>query len=342
MTAAIGAVAADELCAGERQIANGVERLVTNELFLLVAQAFHIDDRMVVGDDNRIFQRGAKRVTGRPQALNITHEAKGASTRKLVLERLSRQVALPGLATDQRRIEIDFDFEARTIIRAELRPGCASIDTNRLDDADVAALHAKIDDANRFDGFDERCGASIHDRHFRTVDFNDQVVDTHGVDAGHDMFNGCNGLCGRTADHGAKIGVADIGRNRLHFHHGTVLQRAAEDDARSGFRRLKRHGSRVARMHADTLELNRVGDSCLKTEQSDGHAYQAFSCDPARNAGLVRSQKRGNEVLTETLFPIPMFLHTHTAASSQITVDFALLQTQAFERIERSALAPRR
>ena len=40
VAAAIGAVAADELRAGKRQVANGVERLVANELVLGVTQAF--------------------------------------------------------------------------------------------------------------------------------------------------------------------------------------------------------------------------------------------------------------------------------------------------------------
>ncbi|CUX11099.1 hypothetical protein AGR8A_Cc30318 [Agrobacterium fabrum str. J-07] len=48
--------------------------------------------------------------------------------------------------------------------------------------------------------------------------------------------------------------------------------KALKQNARSGFRGLERHRHRVAGMHANAFKLNSMCDSCLKSEQSDGHA----------------------------------------------------------------------
>ncbi len=128
MTAAIRPVAADELGAGQRQIANGIQRLVTNEFVLGVTQTLDIDHRIVVGNDNGIFQRRAERMPRSPETLDITHEAEGAGARQLGLEGLGGQIAFPLLPADQRAIEVDLDFETRTVIRAELAPGTTGFD----------------------------------------------------------------------------------------------------------------------------------------------------------------------------------------------------------------------
>src|SRR6478736_3592913 len=67
VTAAVGPIAADERSTGERQVANRIECLVAHELVLGVAQAFDVDNGVVVRYDDRILKRRTKRVAGGPK-----------------------------------------------------------------------------------------------------------------------------------------------------------------------------------------------------------------------------------------------------------------------------------
>ena len=66
VAAAHRAVDAEQRRAGQRQIADGVERLVAGEL-VGEAQAFGIEQPLFV-DDERVLERGAERVTARSKA----------------------------------------------------------------------------------------------------------------------------------------------------------------------------------------------------------------------------------------------------------------------------------
>ncbi|MCY1233760.1 hypothetical protein D9M72_463150 [compost metagenome] len=271
MTTAIGTVAADERRAGKRQVAHGVERLVTHE-FVGVTKAFDVDDRIVVGDHDGILQRRAERVTGRPEALDVTHEAERAGTRQFALEHRRRHVALPGLATDQRAIEVDLDLEAHAVIGRELRPGRARFDAHRLDDADVATLDCKGANAHLLDRVDEGFGAAVHDRHFGAVNFDRQVVEAERIDRGHHMFDRSNRRRRRHAENGAEIGVADLRGNRLVFADPAIGENALEHDARIGFRRMEGDRHFCTRVNAISLQRYRACNRRLKPEQFDSHS----------------------------------------------------------------------
>ena len=76
-------------------IADGVNRLVTNEL-VGETYAVGIEDA-VFGDDHRILERGAERVTGIPEFGHVAHEAERARARQL--------------AAEQMRLDVERDFQ---------------------------------------------------------------------------------------------------------------------------------------------------------------------------------------------------------------------------------------
>src|SRR5690606_29394400 len=109
-------------------------------------------------------QGGAQCIAGSPEALHILHETEGARPRDFAAEGLRRDVGGIELAADGRAVEVDLDLEARAIVRAELGPGRAAFDANRLDDADVAPLDGLGADADLIERLDEGGGAAVENR----------------------------------------------------------------------------------------------------------------------------------------------------------------------------------
>ena len=68
----------------------------------------------------------------------------------------------------------------------------------------VPASAVQALEADLFDRLDKFKAAAVHDRHFRTVDFHDQVVDTHAEQSRHQMLDGRDTFRGRIAKNGAK------------------------------------------------------------------------------------------------------------------------------------------
>src|SRR5579863_6772328 len=108
----IGAVGADDRRAGQGEIADGVERLVAHE-FVDVAQAFGVEHRVAVESDG-IFKRRTKRKAGLPKLLDVADEAEGAGAGNIFTEGRGIEVEGAALATNRRRLEIDFNVEAQT------------------------------------------------------------------------------------------------------------------------------------------------------------------------------------------------------------------------------------
>src|SRR5829696_6996730 len=123
MAAAEGPVGAKQRRAGERQIADGVEHLVADEL-VRIAQAFRVDDP-VVADRDRVLERGAEREAGLPKALDVAHEAEGAGPRDLAAVGLACHRQGAPLPADDVVAEIDLDVEPEGVVGAQLREGLA-------------------------------------------------------------------------------------------------------------------------------------------------------------------------------------------------------------------------
>src|SRR6202040_2227063 len=78
------AIGAEQRRARERQIADGIQHLVTDEL-VPKTQTLRIE-HAIFGDDERILQRGAERISGAPQLGDVTHEAERPRPRDLTTE----------------------------------------------------------------------------------------------------------------------------------------------------------------------------------------------------------------------------------------------------------------
>src|SRR5690606_23890813 len=143
-----------------------------------VAQAFHVDDPVIVADHHGVLQGRAQGKTGGPEALDILHEAKGARPSDLAAEAFRIEIEGQRLAPDCRAVEVDVDLEPRPFIGPEFGPGTAGVDTHRLDDTNVATAGGKAFDADLFEGVDIKCGAAVENRHFVAVDVDQDVVDT--------------------------------------------------------------------------------------------------------------------------------------------------------------------
>src|SRR5690606_31011211 len=110
VAAAIGAEAADEARACQRQIAHRIQRLVADEL-VAIAQTLHIDDRIIIADDERILERGTERIACGPKPLHIAQEAEGPRPGDLAPEYIRINVIGIELPADRRTFEIDPDLE---------------------------------------------------------------------------------------------------------------------------------------------------------------------------------------------------------------------------------------
>src|SRR3954471_6900623 len=97
-------ISAEQGAAGQREVADGVQHLVTDE-FVGEARALRIENA-VVADDEGVLERGTQRITRVPQGRDVAHEAEGARARKLAAEYVGFQVDRQSLASDQRVIEL--------------------------------------------------------------------------------------------------------------------------------------------------------------------------------------------------------------------------------------------
>ncbi len=114
------------------------------------------------------------------------------------------------LPADQRMVELDLGLDPEAArIRAELAEGVAHRDPHRLEHADVAARLVERFEADLIDRRDERRGAAVHDRHFRTVDLDHRVVDAEAAQRRQDVLGGGHQRARRIAQDGGEFGGGD-------------------------------------------------------------------------------------------------------------------------------------
>src|SRR6202030_2880021 len=125
----------------------------------------------VFGDHDGILERRAERITRAPQFRDIAHEAERPRPRKLAAARVRLDVDSEVLAADERGIEFDFGFDAQApCVRPQLAAAAVLTDLYGFEDFDVAPRRRERCHTGLIDGGDERFGAAVHDRNFRTVD----------------------------------------------------------------------------------------------------------------------------------------------------------------------------
>src|SRR5262249_29762459 len=132
-----------------------IERLVTGEL-IGKAQTVWIEQPALV-DDQRVLERGAKRIAGVPELGDVAHEPEGTGARKLAPERRRFDVEGDALAAAQGMIEVDIELDAETVrIRPQLTVRLIGGDADGLQNADVAARDRQRHHAGLVDRIDER------------------------------------------------------------------------------------------------------------------------------------------------------------------------------------------
>ena len=101
------------------------------------------------------------------------------------------------LTADRRFREVDRDFHIerghrrahRGIVRAELGESLAVGDPNRAENLDHPARSVQGDDPRTLQQKGEWRGRPVHDRHFRTVDLDQHVIDSGACQGGHQMLD---------------------------------------------------------------------------------------------------------------------------------------------------------
>ena len=101
MSGAIGPVEANDGRTRERQIADRVERLVAHE-FIGVTESFRVEDGVAIDGDG-ILERGAQRVPGPPQSLNVANESESSGAGDIAAKSRRIQVEHPALAAKDRK-----------------------------------------------------------------------------------------------------------------------------------------------------------------------------------------------------------------------------------------------
>ena len=140
-------------------------------------------------------------------------------------------------------------------MRPQLAVALAAGDADRLENADIAPRHRQRDQAGAVDRLDERRRAAVHDRHFRSVDLDDGIVDAEARQRGEHMLGGRAQRPGGVAEHGGKFGCgdgADVGDDFA----VRLAVGAAADKHNAGIGFGRKHGQRGGRagMHADAAD----------------------------------------------------------------------------------------
>ena len=107
-------------------------------------------------------------------------------------------------------------------MRAQLAEAVADRDLHRPQHLNEAAGGRLGDDAGLIDGGDESCSASVHDRNFGTVDFDDGVVDAHAAQGSEHVFRSGNQRAFAVAENGREIGRGDGCRDGGNFTIGFI------------------------------------------------------------------------------------------------------------------------
>ena len=105
-----GAIGAEQRQAGQREIADHVEHLVTGA-FVAVAQALGVEQTGFV-EHHRILKGRAERETGAPEFRDVVHAAEGAGAGNLAAEAFRAEIERKVLTADHGIGEVDLDLGA--------------------------------------------------------------------------------------------------------------------------------------------------------------------------------------------------------------------------------------
>ena len=230
-----------------------------------VAEPFRVEDGVAI-DGDRILERGAERIAGPPQGLNVADESERARAGDIAPESRRIKIEHPALAANRRRFEVDLDVEAEAAFGGEeFGKAALMIHAHRLDDLEIAARPALLDDANRIDRSDKVDGGAVHDRRLRPIDLDQDVVNPKPRKRRQEMFDGRDAGARGVADRSAKRGLRHVGALGLEQALASAGQsRAEESDAGVDMGRMKDKLSGRRGVYADALDDHPIAQRCLR------------------------------------------------------------------------------
>jgi hypothetical protein len=150
-------------------------------------------------------------------------------------------------------IEFDLCFNPEAAcIRPNLADGAILDDPHRLEYPDALTGLVENLDARLIDGVHDRSRATVHDRHFRTIDLDHRVVNPEASQGCEHVLGGRHQRPRRISEHGRKFGrghIANLGPN-LAFA-SAFKTGSQEYNSTAGICRMERHRRRQTGMHAD-------------------------------------------------------------------------------------------
>ncbi len=144
----------------------------------------------VLIDDDGIVKIAALDKSSLDKREKFTNENERPGRRNVAYE-VIRIIEFSLLACQPRRVEGDHHLERRLLIRdGDKEFAVRPLDLNpSVRNDKIVLLSILLLKTDLLDCVDEHDGTTVHDRHLRTVEFYEDIVDTAGIECSHRMFN---------------------------------------------------------------------------------------------------------------------------------------------------------
>ena len=203
----------DDGVSDQREIADDVEHLVTDELVLEPERIEHTG----FAQHDRVVERAAERQAVLTERLDLFEETERTGRRDLLAERLFRDPHRPRLMAQERVIEADAVGDLEVVGRIERNALVAARQRDGPDHFQVSPGRREPLRARLVYEVDERRAAAVHDRHLGVIQLDNHVVDAQTHERRHEVLHRVD-RCARARQ---ARGVLDAGEVR---HRGGNLE----------------------------------------------------------------------------------------------------------------------
>src|SRR4029079_8057390 len=268
---------ADHRVAAERAIADRVEDLGADELVL---EAEGVVQRAVLPDHDALVERAAEREAALAEHLDFLQEAERPRRRDLLDEAVLGDPHRPRLVADKRVIYATAVVDLEMIGGVERNPLVPLAQRNRPQHLEELLRRRQLLDARLVQHeVDERGGAAVHDRHFRAVQLDDDVVDAERRQGGEQVLDRLH-RHRFTSQSCRELNASKMRDRCRHFQPAEVG--ALETDAEVGRRGLERKRDLVAGMKT----YSGTGDGATKSALGDHDLSKTGDATPSTANGL--------------------------------------------------------
>ena len=172
------------------QVTDRIEHFVTHK-FVFKTQAVFVQYAIIVNNDGTIEAAAQAQTTGL-QIFDITHETERTRTADLAHKRISGEVHRIALVAgiNSRMVKIDGEIQRKTIVRLKFSPLIAIFDTNSFFNANKFLGAVQLVDTGVKQQVYKRSGAAVHDRDFRRVNFDNNVIDAQARESSIEVLYG--------------------------------------------------------------------------------------------------------------------------------------------------------